>query len=172
MGIITQNGWLKCAREECETLPVPGTDDDVVSIELRKGDPATILIAWAAWFHRNVRPINLAPYRNYWGWSATNDVWNSNHLSGTAVDLCASELPWNLRTMPAEQIQAVEQGLTLFEGAVFWGGRLERADEMHFEISSSPTNPKVHEFAERLRAGYLDLHETPVAMTVSNGARF
>jgi hypothetical protein len=171
MTVITQNGWQQCTREECETLAVVGTDDDAVRIELRKGDVATILTAWAAWFHRNVRPINSAPYRDCWGWSRTNKVWNSNHLSGTAVDLCASELPWNRLTMPAGQVQMVEHGLRVFEGTVFWGRWLERPDEMHFEILGSPIRSEIHRLAERLRAGYLDLNasfaeSSPAATTI------
>ena len=158
MTVITQNGWPQCTREECELLPVVGTDDDVVRIELRKGDVATILTAWAGWFHRHVRPINSTPFRDCWGWSGTYRVWNSNHLSGTALDLCATELPWNRLTMPAEQVDAVERGLRLFEGTIFWGRWLERPDEMHFEILGSPIRSEIREFAGRLRSGYLDLH--------------
>jgi hypothetical protein len=72
VGVITENGWPQCTREECETLLVPGTESNEVRIELRKGDVATILTAWAAWYHRNVRPINNEHTRDCWGWCATN----------------------------------------------------------------------------------------------------
>lgn len=161
MGVITENGWQQCGRDKCETPLVPGTDDEEVRIELRAGDVATILTGWAAWFHRNVRPINNEPFRNWWGWSATNDVWNSNHLSATAIDLCADQLPWQQRTMPADQVERTEGGLALFEGTVFWGRWWDRVDEMHFQIGLPPTNPKLHEFAERLRGGYLNIFGPP-----------
>lgn len=71
---------------------MPGTDH--VRPELLAGDVDTVLCAWAAWFNRNVRPIEPGDgHRKWWGWSATNDVWNSNHLSGTALDLCGCEIP-------------------------------------------------------------------------------
>lgn len=158
---ITENGWRECDRGQCESLVVPGTQDFPVRVELRSGDVATILTAWSAWFHRNVRPINnyrVPPLkRDWWGWSEDNDVWNSNHLSGTAVDLCASELPWQRHTMPQPQVELTDRGLALFEGTVFWGRRWNRVDEMHFQIALPPTSPKITEFAQRLRAGYLNL---------------
>ena len=75
-------------------------------------------------------------------------VWNSNHLSGTAEDLCANQLPWMRRTMPQHQVEAADRGLALFEGTVFWGRRWNRVDEMHSQMgghrqrrgfTSSPT---------------------------------
>lgn len=161
MGVITENGWPQCTRAQCETLLVPGTEGREVRLELRAGDVAVILTAWAAWFHRNVRPINNESFRNWWAWSATNQVWNSNHLSATAIDLCANQLPWTLRTMPADQVQRTEHGLALFEGVVFWGRWWDRVDEMHFQIGLPPTNPKIRLFADRLRGGYLGIFGPP-----------
>jgi hypothetical protein len=157
MGVITENQWPQCSRDECETLLVPGTDN--VRIELRAGDAATILTAWAAWFHRNIRRIDVFKPRDYWGWSATNLVWNSNHLSGTAADLCATELPWHQTTMPSDQVDRVHQGLTLFETTVWWGRDWGpgQYDEMHFQINLPPGHPKLAEFAQRLRTGYLNI---------------
>jgi hypothetical protein len=163
MGVITENGWLQCARDDCETLLVPGTEDHEVRVELRAGDAATVLTAWAAWFHRNVRPINNEPFRNWWGWSATNDVWNSN-LSGTAEDLCADQLPWKRYTMSQDQVDMVHRGLGLFEGTVFWGRDwgAGQQDEMHFQVGYNMVdNPRFAEFAQRLRDGYLNIFGPP-----------
>ena len=55
MGVTTENGWPQCSRAQCETQLVPGTKK--VKLELRAGDVGTILTAWAAWWHRNVRRI-------------------------------------------------------------------------------------------------------------------
>jgi hypothetical protein len=159
--VITENGWRECERSDCETLLVPGTEARPVRVELHEGDVATILTAWAAWFHRNVRPINDEPFRNWWGWSENNDVWNSNHLSGTAEDLCSNQLPWQRYTMPQNQVEVTERGLALFEGTVFWGRRWNRVDEMHFQIGLPPSSPKIREFADRLRGGYLNIFGPP-----------
>lgn len=168
---ITENGWRECERNDCETRVVPGTEnsDNPVRIELRQGDVATVVTAWAAWFHRNVRPINTyrengRPARDWWGWSEDNDVWNSNHLSATASELCASELPWKRYTMPQNQVDTVHRELGLFESTVFWGRDWvpDIQDEMHFQVGfNMVNNPRFHDFAARLRNGYLNIYGPP-----------
>ena len=140
MTLVTENGWPQCSRSDCDNMLVPGTNN--VRPELLANDVTTILVAWAAWFDRNVR--NIEPpdgHRNWWAWSATNDVWNSNHLSATALDLCADELPWQQLTMPQYQVDIVNRGVALFEGTVFWGRNWSRVDEMHFQIGLPPSSP-------------------------------
>ena len=55
MGLVTENGWPQCSRNQCENPVVPGTRN--VKVEVQQGDPSTILVAWCAWWHRNVRSI-------------------------------------------------------------------------------------------------------------------
>ena len=101
-------------------------------------------------------------HRNWWGWDEDDAVFTSNHKSGTAVDLCADELPWTLRTMPQNQVDIVERGLQLFEGLVFWGRNWNRTDEMHFQMNGGTwNNPRTAEFAQRLRSGYLNIYGPP-----------
>jgi len=158
MGLVTENGWPQVGRDQCENPVVPGTNN--VRIEVQSGDPSTILVGWAAWWHRNVRSIEPPDgHRNWWGWSATNDVWNSNHLSGTAIDLCADELPWQQYVMPQDQIETVHRGLSLFEGHIYWGGDWGRVDEMHSQMNGSTfNNGRTHEFANKLKNGYLNIY--------------
>ncbi|QZE10554.1 endolysin [Mycobacterium phage ScoobyDoobyDoo] len=160
MALITENGWPQIPRSLCDNMLVPGTNK--VRPELRKDDVTIVLVAWACWFDRNVRNIEPTDgHRNWWAWSATNDVWNSNHLSGTALDLCADELPWQRLTMPQHQVEIVNRGIALFEGTVFWGRNWSRVDEMHFQIGLPPSSPKLQEFANRLRNGYLNIFGPP-----------
>jgi hypothetical protein len=167
MTLITENGYPQCSRAQCVNPEVPGTDG--VRPEVLAGDVATVLVAWCAWFHRNVRPIDVYKPRDYWAWSATNDVWNSNHLSGTAVDLCASALPWQRYTMPQDQVDRTRTGLALFEGVVFWGRDWDRPDEMHFQINGNPA--RVAEFAAKLNTGYLNIYgpQDPNAFPLPTG---
>lgn len=164
MVLITENGWPQCTRAQCETLLVPGTENNPVRIELLAGDVAVVLTAWASWFHRNVRPINTYRDRDWWGWSRTNDVWNSNHLSATAEDLIATQLPWKKYTLAPSEVDTVHRGIALFEGTVFWGRDwgIGQQDEMHFQIGyNMVNNPKLKEFADRLRNGYLNIFGPP-----------
>nr|DAU29188.1 MAG TPA: Chitinase A [Caudoviricetes sp.] len=121
------------------------------AVPLRAGDVATILNAWLILYNRLVEPITS----QVWGWSADNDVWNSNHMSGTAVDIGAPKYPWGQHTMPPATKAKVRALLAKFEGVIFWGADWDYADEMHYQIGLPPSDPRVHAFAEKLNNGYL-----------------
>lgn len=158
---ISENGWRMCNRDECDIVRIPDlylTD----TAPLRKGAPLTILGAWIYWYDRNVEEI-LTPI---WGWSNTNDVPNSNHLAGCAVDLCASKYPWGSRTMPAAKIAKVREGMALFsltgkwqDSLVYWGADWNRADEMHYQLRFKEGDPRNEQFAQKLRDGYLGIYK-------------
>ena len=149
----SENGWRMCNRDECDIPRLPNLFL-VDTAPLRKGVPLTILGAWLFWYDRNVEEI-LSPT---WGWSNTNDVANSNHLSGTAVDVNAPKYPWGRRVMPAARIAKIREGLRLFEGTVFWGADWGRADEMHYQITFREGDPRNEAFAAKLRAGHLGIY--------------
>lgn len=150
----SENGWRMCNRDECVVAnPLPNTN----TAPIRVGVAATILNAWLIWYHRNVEPLSSP----VWGWSATNDVGNSNHLSGTAVDVNAPKYPWGLRTMPAARIAKIREGLRLFAGTVFWGADWGRADEMHYQIGFPEGDARLANFADKLDRGYLGIYGNP-----------
>lgn len=154
--MVTENGWSKCGSDSIVRAVVPGTRD--VRIEFRAGIAATILNAWAAWYHKNVETIDRYKPRDYWGWSATNLIANSNHLSGTAMDLCATQYPWGSRVMSAAKKAKVREGLKLFEGTIFWGADWSRADEMHYQLGFREGDPRNAAFALKLERGHLGIY--------------
>lgn len=159
----SENGWPSVWRDACETIHVPGTK--AVKIELLRGDVAVVLAGFMAWIHRNVRNIEpLDGHRNWWGHdnSTSNAVANSNHYSGTCFDFCADELPWKRKTMPQNQIEIMERGIALWEGLLYWGRWWNTVDEMHVQLAGNTyNNPKLKEFANRLRNGYLGIFGPP-----------
>lgn len=153
----SEAGWRMCNRDECvvaNVLPFTNT------APIRAGDAATILNAWLIWYHHNVDALTSP----VWGWSATNDVADSNHLAGVSVDINAPKYPWGMRTMRADLIAKTREGLRLFEGSVFWGADWSRADEMHFQIGWQEGDPRVHAFAEKLNNGHLGIYGPAPAM--------
>lgn len=142
---VSENGWRMCNRDECEVVSVAG-----MNLVVRKGIPAKIMKAWLTWYHGNVERIDIYKPTDDWGWSETNDVGNSNHLSGTAVDINATQYPWGYRTMPADRIAKVRRGLALFEGTIFWGADWDRADEMHYQIGFPEGDARLTAFAKKL----------------------
>lgn len=148
----SENGWRMCNRNECDIVRIDGFLG-MDTAPIRKGDALTILGAWARWYDIHVEEV----IGSVWGWSAENDVPNSNHLSGTALDINATKYPWGARVMPASRIAKVREGLALFEGTVFWGADWNRADEMHYQMAFVEGDKRNAAFAKKLREGYLGI---------------
>lgn len=150
----SEKGWRMVNRDACDIVRIPGLSL-VNTAPLRIGAPLTILGAWLRWYDQNVEEITSP----VWGWSATNDVANSNHLAGVAVDINAPKYPWGSRTMSATLKGRVRAGLALFEGSVFWGADWSRADEMHYDMAWREGDPRNDAFAAKLRDGYLGIYK-------------
>src|SRR5690349_12975430 len=120
-----------CNSDETIVVNVAG-----MTIRVRNGYAAEALGAWIRWYHSNVEPIDGYKPLDDWGWSAQNDVATSNHLSGTGIDLNATQYPWGARVMPAARKAKIREGLNLFEGIIFWGADWSRADEMHYQLNA------------------------------------
>lgn len=167
----SENGWRMCNSDETVVVTVAG-----MGLRVRSGYAAIVLEAWLRWYHENVDRIDEYKPLDDWGWSATNDVYTSNHLSGTAVDINATEYPWGTRTMSAARKAKIREGLKLFEGTIFWGADWDRADEMHFQLNSGTNSgtgasAKLIDFCKRrIRNGRLitDTEEDGLMAAISD----
>lgn len=157
MPLITENGWPQIPASQLDKSRVDGLD---LPFETAPGDAGLILRAWAIWFDRNVEDLEHNHDRDEWWWSATNSVWNSNHLSGTAGDFNATKHPMGVYTFDQASVDKVHEGLRLFDGTIFWGREWNTPDEMHFQIYGTPET--IAPFAQKLRDGFLGLFEPEV----------
>ncbi|ANA85726.1 lysin A, L-Ala-D-Glu peptidase domain [Gordonia phage Axym] len=164
----SENDWRICDSNETVVVSVAG-----MNVRLRSGYAAEALRAWILWYHENVERIDLYKPIDDWGWSYDNDVADSNHLSGTAVDLNATQYPWGLYRMPADRIAKVRRGLQLFEGIIFWGRDWGKPDEMHYQLnagtaSGTGASDRLINFVQRrIRDGRLIGTGTPSAPVYS-----
>lgn len=157
-GVLTENGWpMVNADKTVSVQVVPAAK----KVPLLRGDVATILNAFIILYDRDVEKIRS----QVWGWSADNDVWNSNHMSGTAIDIHAPWYPWGQRKMPAHIKQKVFALLEKFEGVIYWGAGWTKADEMHYQIALPPSNARVRALADKLNKGYLGAYKSTPAPT-------
>jgi len=156
---LTENGWPRCDSDDCERLPIPGTN---IVIPIRSGDADIILRAWCAWFNKNVEPLEDTKYPDECGWTATNSVADSNHLSGTAVDLNPEKHPFNEYTYFSDRIAQVRWGQQLFRDCIWWGADWRSPhDEMHFQLNFPEDDPRITLLANDLRSGYLGIYDLP-----------
>lgn len=159
-GVPTENGWpMVNANKTVSVQVVPAAR----RVPLLRGDVATILNAFIILYNRRVEKITS----QVWGWSADNDVWNSNHMSATAIDIGAPKYPWGTYRMDGDTIRHVEALLRDFKGVVFWGRRWRKPDEMHYQIGLPPSDSRVHALAVELNNGYLGAYGKPAAPKTS-----
>jgi hypothetical protein len=157
----SENGWRMCNRDECDDTAPPGLPG--LRLPVRKGDASTILKAWAAWFSVNVENLNN-PGRKFTDegcWTPTNSVGNSNHLSGTAMDLNWSEHAFRVSYggFTSTEIAQCRKGLGLFENTIWWGQDWRTPkDAMHFQLNLAESNSKNATFATKLRNGFLGIY--------------
>ena len=157
-GVPSENGWPMINRSGCVLITAPGAGRQV---PVRAGDVATVLSRFLAAYSVNVEPIRS----QVWGWSADNDVADSNHMSGTAVDINAPQYPWGQRVMPADRVAKCNALEAAFRGVMFWGRRWNRPDEMHWQIGVRPGDPRLIALAADIRAGRFQIGVTPTDPT-------
>lgn len=155
-GVLTENGWPMVNADKTVSVEVVKA---ARKVPLLRGDVATILNAFIILYNREVEPIRS----QVWGWSPDNDVWNSNHMSGTAIDIHAPWYPWGQRKMPSHIKQKVFTLLEKFEGVIYWGAGWNKPDEMHYQIGLPPQNPRVKALADKLNKGHLGAYKVTPA---------
>lgn len=129
------------------TNVVPGTS---ISLPVKSGDVATVLIHLADRFNREVEGLRSG---QCWGYDYRKNVNNtsvwSNHASGTAIDLNAVLHPNGAKgTFTGSQVAAIRNILSFFGSVVYWGGDYRgTTDEMHFEINVAPGDSRLRSVA-------------------------
>lgn len=129
------NGW--------DVIPT-GTDSRLVAIpkvagRVRKGDVEFIFKRLIALFDSLVEDVDLG--EDDWGYAnrpVRGGTTPSDHASGTAIDLNATQHPiGRAGTFSTKELAAIHKIVKDLKGAVEWGGVWDRPDEMHFSINVS-----------------------------------
>ncbi|QCW22025.1 lysin A, L-Ala-D-Glu peptidase domain [Gordonia phage Yakult] len=170
----SENDWRMCNRDECVVLGLPWAD----TAPVRRGDVAAV---FSAFYHEYAERVPGGITSPIWGWSATNDVGTSNHLSGTAWDVNAPQYGWGGNTMrdrfPA-RYAACRAIVNDFGGILFWGADWDRKDEMHFQLNAGTadgvgSSQRLRDFvATRIRDGRLIKGPLPPAYSPATVAAF
>lgn len=147
MALRTENGWYQIPSSQCDKSAIPGTG---IWVPLQAGRVSRIMKAFAADYHQYVEPLRQF---DIGGWTPTNSVWNSNHLSATAMDMCWQLHPFGKRgTFTAAQLLVIRELLAYYEGWLYWAGDWKSvADEMHWQMGYSTygRNAEMDDFIAR-----------------------
>ena len=146
---MTENGWPQCGSDQLDRSPIPGTD---LVIPLQRGQPSKILKAFCADYHLFVESLfNSRGATDEGGWTPTNSVATSNHLSGSAVDLNWSDHPFKVKgTFSSSQMETIRELLAYYDKTIFWGGDWKSPiDEMHWQMGyNTYNNPATQNFID------------------------
>lgn len=140
----SQNGWTVLDGDTTGKPPrlrawvLPGIDR---RLKARDGSAGFLLVHIALWFDEEVERIDVGQYDD-WGWASRpirgSTTETSNHASGTAIDLNATQHPRGVlttKTFSRAEITAIHNRLKLYSGCIRWGGDYKNTpDAMHFEI--------------------------------------
>lgn len=141
----SENGWRMCNRDECVLVPGPYMN----TAPLRRGPAEVVLGDLVRRYDKEVAPVRSS----VWGWSLYNDVGNSNHLAGTAVDINAPQWPWGLRNMPPDMVRKCNALADSYGGGVYWGNKWSRADQMHFQLGWGEGDARWTALVAKIRGG-------------------
>lgn len=137
------NGWpaLGSSSRLLHTWDLPAKEKrDDTRLRLRNGSAGFLLIHMAFWFDKKVEDLD-EPLLDDWGYAFRPirgfETTLSNHSSGTAMDLNATDHPLGVvNSFSAKDEQAIHRRLRMYDGCIRWGGDYHnRKDEMHFEIN-------------------------------------
>lgn len=124
-------------------------------IPMRPGPAGFVLAVLVLWWHEVIEPINRGQTDD-WGYAkrpirGSTTVY-SNHASGTAVDVNATQHPMGVpayRTFTPAQIGRIRRRMKATRGVVRWGGDWSRPDGMHLEIGRGSTATRAYASAIR-----------------------
>jgi hypothetical protein len=146
------------------TRPVVGSE---CHVPLRIGDPEVILMHIIGRFHYEIHPLAQGDVIGYKhaavrrpGYRPVLADYESNHWSGTAVDILPGHYPPGISGgFFSYEEQILRDILAECEGVVRWGGDFARMgaspellpDEGHFQIDVPPESPRVRRVARKIR---------------------
>ena len=147
--MLSQNRW-PVIESNRTTGPLPRLRKFVVPgtgrhLFLRDGAAGFLLAHFALWWHEVISPLDGGVW-DEWGWAVRpvrgQSTGYSNHASGTAADLDATQYPRGIailaRFKPL-QVRLIRLRLRLYRGTLGWGGDYSRTpDGMHVELTACP----------------------------------
>lgn len=142
---VSQNQWpgLSADSSRLHTWTVPERERQKTQLRLRNGSAGFLLVHLATWFDDRLEDLtgNYSGGLDDWAYAyrpVRGYATLSNHASGTAMDLNATDHPLGVNaTFSRDEEALIQRRLRLYKGCIRWGGDYRgRKDEMHFEIAA------------------------------------
>ncbi|MCC8930831.1 peptidoglycan-binding protein [Rhodococcus sp. I2R] len=167
--VTTENGWAQIGNPTMRAIV--GTN---IVLPLHWHACGFVLAAFAGMYNREIEPLDGGA-RDEGGWTPTNSVRTSNHVSGTAIDLNWNKYPFRVYRMARGMVTEVKALQRDFRGLIDWGRDCwggNPVDEMHYQVAKGKPMDAYVDFENELRAGLFGLYgntaPTPVPVVVPN----
>lgn len=147
---VSANGW----RIDPAAIATYRVEGSGVSVALRQGQAAAVLLHVARRWHYEIGPLDTGEgggVAAYTSQRAVRADFESNYLSGTALALHPTAYPLggSERLWPHQEA-IVRDILVDCDGTVVWGGDLTPAKLSHFQLVARPDAPALARVAARL----------------------
>lgn len=170
----SQNGWVVLDSDTSGPPPrlrswiLPGVNRKLLA---RDGSAGFLLVHLALWFDEEIERLDTGTYDD-WGYAKrqiSGSSLYSNHASGTAIDLNATQHPMGVatsKTFSRHEIFQIHNRLKLYSGCIRWGGDYQgRPDAMHYELNKPMAS------VERKARALLDSPRGERILKVNPGAK-
>ncbi|WBB98955.1 hypothetical protein O7543_08610 [Solwaraspora sp. WMMA2080] len=161
---VSATGW----RIDPATIGVHRIEGSTVSVALRHGPTAVVLLHVARRWHYEIGPVDTGEGGGVAGYvadRAEHIAFESNYLSGTAIALHPTAYPLGgSEPLWPHQEAVVRDILADCEGTVAWGGDLSPVTSSHFHITARPGDRALTRVAARLGSGVHVPRRTPTVV--------
>lgn len=123
------------------------------SVPLRIGLAQTVLHHVIRRYHYRVGTLRPGDVLGFLPHDRKQPAYQSNHASGTAIDIRPGSHPVGTRELFGSQRVAIRSILNECRGLVAWGGDFKTPDEAHFQLAVKPGDKRLAKLAESL-AGF------------------
>ncbi|MGW4211536.1 M15 family metallopeptidase [Lentzea sp. NPDC004789] len=148
------NGWEiengVDAAGQIWTREVQGTG---LKVPLRIGLAQVVLHHVIRRYHYNVDTLRPGEVVGFLPHDRKQPAYQSNHASGTAIDIRPGSYPVGTKELFGSQRVAIRSILNECRGLVAWGGDFAVPDEAHFQIAVKPGDKRLAKLVESL-AGF------------------
>ncbi|MEU0877511.1 M15 family metallopeptidase [Lentzea sp. NPDC005914] len=123
------------------------------SVPLHIGMAQTVLHHVIRRYHYSVATLRPGDVLGFLLHDRKQPAYQSNHASGTAIDIRPGSHPVGTRELFDSQRVAIRSILAECCGLVAWGGDFKTPDEAHFQLAVKPDDKRLAKLAESL-AGF------------------
>ena len=155
----SSNGWfMEAGSDAGGTIWTTAVQGIRSKMAVRVGDVETVFNHLVRRYHYEVDTLNEAEIVVFKDFKGALSEYESNHASGTAIDIRPGWFPLGSSDGFGEvQLGTLKNILEEFDGIVVWGGNFDVPDQGHFEIAVPPEDSRLQAIANAIREENSDL---------------